>query len=108
VRVQITERHCDVPSDVRERTEAMVASLAKYSPRASAADVVFEEERVDKVVELIVHIDGTEPVVAQGRDSEFRTALDQAVDRASRMLRRQRERRTDHKAPPRRERAGRD
>jgi len=106
VRVQITERHCDVPTDVRERTEAQMASLAKYSPRATAADVVFEEEKLDKLVEVIIHIDGAEPVVAQGRDSEFRSALDQVVDRASRMLRRQRERRTDHKAPPRGERAG--
>lgn len=105
MRVQITGRHCDVPDDIRERTEVQVASLAKYSPRATAADVVFEEEKLAKLVEIIVHIDGSEPVVAQGRDMEFRSALDQVVERASRMLRRQRERRTDHKAPSRRERA---
>jgi len=94
-----------VPADILERTESQVASLAKYSPRATAADVVYEEEKLDKLVEIIIHIDGSEPVVAQGRDTDFRTALDQMVERASRRLRRQRERRTDHKAA-RRERAG--
>jgi ribosomal subunit interface protein len=98
--VQIAARHCDVPADVLERTEAQVASLSKYSPRASAADVVFTEEKLTRIAEVIVHIDGGEPVVARGEGSEFRTALDQVIDRLSRRLRRQRERRTDHKAPP--------
>jgi ribosomal subunit interface protein len=96
-----------VPADIRERTEAQVASLSKYSPRATAAEVIYTEEKLDKLVEVIIHIDGGQPVVAQGRNTEFRAALDQVVDRASRMLRKQRERRTDHKAPAR-ERAGRE
>lgn len=100
LRVQITARHCDVPRDVLERTEDQVSSLSKYSPRASAADVVYLEERLTKVAEIIMHIDGGEPVVARGEGAEFRTALDQVVDRVSRRLRKQRERRTDHKAPP--------
>lgn len=100
MRVQITARHCEVPSDVTERTEQQVAALSKYSPKASAADVIFMEEKLTKVVEIIVHIDGGEPVVARGEGTEFRVALDQMVDRVSRRLRRQRERRTDHKAPP--------
>jgi ribosomal subunit interface protein len=95
-----------VPQDVRERTEEQVASLSKYSPRASAVDVVYLEEKLTKVAEVIVHIDGGEPVVARGEGSDFRSALDQMVDRVSRRLRRQRERRTDHKAPPLGEGAG--
>jgi len=100
LRLQIAARHCEVPSDVLERTEELVSSLGKYHPKASAADVVYMEEKLTKVVEVIFHIDGGEPIVARGEGDEFRSALDQVVDRASRRLRRQRERRTDHKAPP--------
>jgi ribosomal subunit interface protein len=89
-----------VPDDVRERTEAQVQALSKYSPRASAADVVYMEEKLLKIAEILVHIDGGEPVVARGEGHEFRTALDEMIERISRRLRRQRERRTDHKAPP--------
>jgi ribosomal subunit interface protein len=107
VRVQITERHCEIPSETRQRAEAQIASLAKYSPRASAADVVFVGEKLDRVVEIIVHIDGGDPIVARASDADFRSALDKAVDRLGRRLRKQRERRTDHQAPPRRGRVGR-
>lgn len=100
MRVQVTTRHCDVPNDVLERTESQIRSLAKYQARASAADVVYSEEKLSRKVEVIVHIDGAESVVAHGEGTEFRTALDEVVERLSRQLRRQRERRRDHKAPP--------
>jgi ribosomal subunit interface protein len=108
VKVHITARHCEVPQDVLDRTEQQVTSLSKYSPRASAADVVYLEEKLDKVVEVIMHIDGGEPVVARAEDPDFRKALDKVVSRLSRMLRKERELRTDHQAPPLwdRERAG--
>jgi len=108
VRVQITERHCSVPEDVLERTEAQVRSFAKYDPRASAADVIYTEEKLTRSVEVIMHIDGAEPVVAHGDAAEFRTALDQVVERMRRRLRRQRERRQSHQAPPLSEGIGRE
>jgi len=100
VRVQITERHCQVPSDVLERTDQQVQTLAKYEPRATAADVVYSEEKMIRTVEVLIHVDGAEPVVAHGEGPEFRTALDSVVDRMRRRLRRQRERRRNHQAPP--------
>jgi ribosomal subunit interface protein len=100
VRVQITERHCDVPADVLERTRDQIESLAKYEQRATSAEVVYVEEKHARKVEVIIHVDGAEAVVAHGDGTEFRSALDQVVDRLRRMLRRQRKRRRDHQAPP--------
>ena len=100
MRIQITERHCTVPAEVRGRTEAQMASLAKYDPRATSVDVVFEEERVTRKIEVIIHIDGGSPVIATGAGAEFREALDEVVERAARMLRKQRTRQRDHQAPP--------
>ncbi len=105
MRVQITERHCEVPKEARERAETHIASLSKYSPRATSAEVVFMEERVDRIVEVIVHVDGEQPVVARAEDTEFSAAVDKVVDRLGRQLREQRDLRKDHQAPPRRERA---
>lgn len=104
MRVQITERHCNVPSNVLERTEQQLDGLEKYDARASSADVVYEEEKHLKKTEIIVHIDGAEPVIATGRSPEFRTSLDQALDRLRRQLRKQRKRRREHQAPPTAER----
>jgi ribosomal subunit interface protein len=89
-----------VPRDTLDRAEKRLTSLAKYSPRASSADVVFTEERVTRGVEVIIHVDGGEPVVASVQDTEFRAALDKVVDRLGRRLRKQRERRTNRQGPP--------
>lgn len=100
MRIQITTRHCDVSDDVLERTHEQVESLAKFNPRATSADVVFEEEKVTRKVEVIVHTDGSPPVVAHGEAGDFRAAVDQVVDRVGRMLREQRKQEREHKAPP--------
>jgi ribosomal subunit interface protein len=106
VRVRITERHVQVPRDTLERAEKRLGSMSKYHPRATSAEVVFSEERVNRNVEIIVHVDGAEPVVASVQDTEFRAALDKVLDRLARKLRKERARRTDHQAPSRRDRVG--
>lgn len=98
--VTITERHCEVPQKVRDRAEAQIARLVKYEQRATAAEVVFSDERHTRKVEVIVHIDGAEHAVGRGEGNDFRSALDQVVDRLRRMLSEQRDRRRDHQAPP--------
>lgn len=74
--------------------------LGKYDARVSAAEVVFEEEKLTRKVEVILSVDRGDPVVAHGEGAEFRTALDKVVDRLSRRLRRQRDRVKRHQATP--------
>jgi ribosomal subunit interface protein len=100
VRVTITERHCEVPRNVLTRTESQVGSLSKFEQRATHAEVVYHDERRARKVEVVVHVDGAGQVAAKGEGDDFRSALDQVVDRLRRMLREQRERRRDHHAPP--------
>lgn len=99
MRIQIAARHCDIPDSVRTRTEEQIARLAKYDPRVSAAEVVFEEEKRLRKVEVILSVDRSEPVVAKGEGEEFRTALDKVVDRLSRILKRQRGQAKSHQGP---------
>lgn len=82
-----------------ERTETQLKALVKYEERASAADVVYTDGKQGRGIEVIIHIDGHDAVVAHGEAGDFRSALDQVVERLRRMLRKQRERRRDHQAP---------
>jgi len=100
VRVQVTERHCKVPKVVLTRAEEQAEALTKYEQRATAAEIVFLDEKHTRRVEMIVHIDGAEPAIGHGEGGDFRSALDQSLDRMRRMLRDNRERRRDHQAPP--------
>lgn len=99
MRVQVTARHCEIPDSVRTRTEEQIVRLAKYDPRIASADIVYEEVKRVRRVEVIVSIHGGEPVIARGEGEEFRTALDKVVDRLSRILRRQRAQAKDHQGP---------
>jgi ribosomal subunit interface protein len=95
MRIQIAARHCEVPDSVRSRTEEQLGKLSRYDPRLSGAEVVFEVEKHLKKVDAILKVEREEPVVAGGEGTEFREAVDQMVDRLSRMLRRRRKLRKD-------------
>jgi ribosomal subunit interface protein len=99
MRVQIAARHCEVPDAVRDRTEEQLEKLSRYEPRLSGAEVVFEIEKHLKKVDAILKVDREEPVVASGEGMEFREAVDQMVDRLSRMLRRRRKQKKDYHRP---------
>lgn len=99
MRVQIAARHCDIPDAVRDRTEEQLGKLSRYEPRLSGAEVVFETEKHLKKVEAILKVDREEPFVAGGEGVEFREAVDQMVDRLSRMLRRRRSQKKDRHRP---------
>lgn len=99
MRIQVAARHCDIPDSVRKRTEEQLTRLAKYDPRVSAAEVVYEEEKRVRKVEVILSVDRGEPVVARGEGEEFRTALDKVVDRLGRILKRNRDQAKSHQGP---------
>jgi ribosomal subunit interface protein len=106
MRIQIAARHCEIPDAVRSRTEDQLGKLSRYDPRLAGAEVVFEVEKHLKKVDAILKVEREEPVVAGGQGAEFREAVDQMVDRLSRMLRRRRKLRKDRQrtgapeAPP--------
>ncbi len=99
MRVQIVARHCDVPDSVRQRTQEQIDKLARYDPRVSGADVVFDEEKHTRKVEVVLSVDRTEPVRAHAEGEEFRTALDKVIDRLSRRLKRRRASEISHQGP---------
>ncbi len=99
MRVQIAARRCEIPDSVRARTEEQIGKLTKYEPGLSGAEIVFEVEKHLKRAEAVLSVDREEPVVAKGEGDEFRDALDQMVDRLSRILKRRRSQKTDHHGP---------
>lgn len=99
MRVQIATRHCDVPDPVLERTHKQIERLQRYDPRISAADVIFTEEKNSRGIEVVLHVDRTDPVVARGEARDFGAALSKAVERLSRQVKDQRDQHTDHQAP---------
>jgi len=99
MRVQTVTRNCEIPQAVRDRAEEQVKRLTRFEPRLASAEVIFEEERHLKLAEGVLSVDREEPIVAQGEGGEYRAAVDQMVERLSKILRRRRSQTTDHKGP---------
>lgn len=99
MRIQLVTRDSEIPQAVRDRAEEQVRRLHRFEPRLAGAEVVFEEERHIKRVEGVLSVDREKPVVAQGEGADYRAAVDQMVDRLSKILRRQRSQVTDHRGP---------
>lgn len=100
MKVTITVRGEPVPQKILDRTEAQVSRLEKFESRATHAEVIWSDERHSHKVEIVIHVDAAPQVVARGEAEQHRPALTEAIERAQRMLRQQREKRRDHQAPP--------
>ncbi len=99
MRVQLVTRHCDVPAAILTRAQEQLPRLTRFDDRLSSGEVIFDEERHLKRAEGVLSLDGSAPVVARGEGPEFRAALDQMLERLSRILRRRRTQELDHKGP---------
>ncbi len=98
--VRITSRHTTLHESLRARTEELLSKLNKYDAGVSVVEVVFNEEKNSKKIEVILHIDRSAPIVATGVGDEFSEALSQVNERLVRQVRKLHEQTKDHRAPP--------
>lgn len=86
MRTTITARHCEIPDELRERAEQVTDKLAKAAHRPQRAEVVFDVDHGQKVVEVMLHLPRGQVQVASGEADDFRTALDRAADKIRNQL----------------------
>ncbi|HEX9107228.1 MAG TPA: ribosome-associated translation inhibitor RaiA [Longimicrobiales bacterium] len=94
--VRITTRHCSISDTLRRRTAERLEALQRYEPTLTAADVRFASDHGNPVAEVRLILRRTTLQASAGGETH-QMALDAAVARAERQLRRRRERITDHK-----------
>jgi ribosomal subunit interface protein len=93
-------RHDSLSDELRDLTERRTQRLGRFEPRLGTVAVTFDEEGERRRAEVRGEVEGGVPIMARAGGPTHRTALDRALDRAIRQLKRQRERRHDHQAPP--------
>lgn len=91
----ITARHVGVSDALRERAMTVVERVGNIAHRPVDIAVVFEDEGLDRIAELRLHLARGELLVARGSGPDHRTALDRAeaklrpqVERSSELARR--------------------
>lgn len=100
MKIEITARHCELDDVVREKAESIAQKWPRYDGTSSHARLVFEVEGTAHTVDVQVWRDRQEPVAVRGEGGDFRTALDDADGKIRRILRKDKQKRRDHKSEP--------
>ncbi len=95
--VSVTARHCSLPDSTRRRVEDAVARLTRFDDRMTAIEVLFEKDSASILAEIRAVLPGRGPLLARGRATTYRVALDDAASKLVRQVKRERERRRRHR-----------
>jgi ribosomal subunit interface protein len=96
--VSFTARHGSIPDSVRRHTEQRLQRLAKFERRPTHAHIYFENDGTERRAEAHMTIAGGGTFIAAGNGQTLRAAVDVALERAERQLKKERERYRDHYA----------
>ncbi len=81
MRITVTARHCEISDELRTQAEKVVEKAAKIASRPQKAEVIFDADHGDKVVEFKLYLPRGQVKVASAEATDFRTALDRAADK---------------------------
>lgn len=94
--ITITGRHLEVSEQLKKRTETKVKKFRKYLSRIQVIDVLLTQEKYRYQVEILVKADHF-TAEAQTENDDLQNALDDAVSKIERQLRRHKEKLIDKK-----------
>ncbi len=94
--VNIAGRHITISDHNRQHIEAALESFTKYQLDITTVNVVVSEVKNGVNVEFDMHIAHANPVVINQSDKDLDTAIDLAIERATKALRRLHDRVISH------------
>lgn len=85
---QIRTKDLTLTDHTKAHIEAAIEQFSKYSMDITTINVMLEKEKKGVSVEFDMHIAHNTPIVIQQSDDDLDAAIDLAIDRASKALRR--------------------
>lgn len=86
--VKVHAKDITLHSNTRAHIEAAIESFKKFSLDITTVNVNLRAEKKGVAVEFDIHIAHAQPVVINQSDSDLDSAIDLAIDRATKSLRR--------------------
>jgi ribosomal subunit interface protein len=102
MQTQVSILHHDYPSRVREQVEEKLQHLVKFYNRIVSVRALLERQHEEHRVELVANVGQGAVLVVDARDTAFGSALEEALGRMERLLKRH-----NHKHNDLRRRSGR-
>ena len=95
--IEFRGRHEQISPRMREHATKKLGKLARYNNRIERIEVVADHAHANPEVELIVHMRRGKPLVAKERADTFSSTVDRLVAKMEKQLKRQKEKRKNHK-----------
>ncbi|MBL8755581.1 MAG: ribosome-associated translation inhibitor RaiA [Planctomycetes bacterium] len=99
VTIEFKGRHDHITERMQEHAAKKLSRLARFGDRLTRIEVVADHAHKNPEVELIAHQRRGAPLVAKDRGTSFSATIDLLVDKLEAQLRKQKEKRKDHKNP---------
>lgn len=97
--VTITGKHIDITDAIRSHAEEKVEKLPRYYDSITQIEVILEgSEGVGQCVEIIVHAEHNDLLIAKESGTDTYACIDAAVHKMERQLRKAKEKQRGHKA----------
>lgn len=96
--VTINARHCTVPDSLRNQALQRLNRLERIDRRITGGTVIFDGAGNERRVEARLAVAGGPPVVGHGDGNTLRGAMDGALNRLERQIKRRRKRAIDRRS----------
>jgi putative sigma-54 modulation protein len=94
--IQITSRHSKASQELQDTITAEIGKLEKFYDKITSCHVVLDSESIDKTVEITMNALGQQ-VVASAKAENLGKAIDDAVAKVERQLKKLNEKAKSHK-----------
>ena len=95
--VQIRSKDVTLTDNTKAHIESAVEAFKKFSLDITRVNCIVAAEKKGVLVEFEIHVAHAAPIVISQEDEVLDVAIDIAIDRASKALRRLHDKVTDHK-----------
>jgi len=95
--IRITGRTGDVTTGMKAKAAAKVEKLNRFFDRITWVDVVLDVAQERKSVEMSAGLNRGQTIVAKTESDDMYTAIDLAMDKITRQLRKHKEKLRDHR-----------
>ncbi|MEZ5963375.1 MAG: ribosome-associated translation inhibitor RaiA [Planctomycetota bacterium] len=95
--IDITARHGHVSDGMRDYALKKAEKLTRFHDRITRIQVLLDDPKGEREVEMIAHIEAGGTLVARERAGAFHEAVDLLVEKLERQLKKDKERMKDHK-----------
>jgi len=96
--VQVHAKDMTINANTRAHIESAIESFTKYSLDITSVNVHVNSEKKGVSIEFDIHVAHAQPIVISQSDDDLDTAIDLAIDRATKALRRLHDKVVSHQA----------